>query len=203
MASIDTGEDCVIRRIDMAIAATRTVMRNPERRVVENRAEPCRSHPSGVATYASRRIIRRDVIRHGCAVSLRVRKVALVTTVAIRGRITRCVVPADMAVRARIHHRPNRACNRGAWRKHVRPLQRETCRRVIELSVGPQNRVVARRAHGSRKARGNVVRHAPAYCRRTVPGRLMAPVAVRVRRRQVVVISNVTIRAGNHFSCGG
>ena len=203
MASIDTGEDRVIRRIDMAVAATRTVMRNLERRMVENRAEPCRSHPSGVATYASRRIIRRDVVRHVGPIGLRIREIRLMAAVAIRGWIARCVVATDVAVRAGIHHRPNRAGNRGAWRKHVRPLQWKTCRRMVELSVRPQHRVMTGGAHGSRKARGNVIGNTSAIRRRAIPRCLMAPVAIRVRRSERIVVVDVAVRAGVHFARRG
>lgn len=200
VACVDAGEDRVIRRIDMAVAATRTVMRNPERRMVKDCPEPCRSHPSGVARNASRRIVCRDVIRRVGPIGLRIRVIRLMAAVAIRRRIAGGVVAANVAVRTRIHHRPNRACNGRAWRQHVRTLERESRCRVVKLSVGPQNRVVARRTHGSREASGNVVWHAPADCRRTVPRRLVASITIRVRRRKVVVVSRVAICAGNYLT---
>lgn len=45
-----------------------------------------------------------------------------------------------------------------------------------------------------------MVWHIPANCRCAVPSRLMAPIAIGVRRRQVVVVSYVAIRAGIHFA---
>ena len=120
--AVFTGLYLVIRRIDVAVAAHRPVVGNTERGVVENRAQPCRGYISGVATDTSRRIIRRDVIRRACAVSLRVRVVGLVTAVAIRRLMAGGVVPADVAVGARIHHRPYRPCNGRARRQHVGTL---------------------------------------------------------------------------------
>lgn len=60
---------------------------------------------------------------------------------------------------------------------------------------------MARRTHGSRKASDNVVRHIPAYGRRTLPCRLMAPVAIRVRSGQIVVVADVAVCAGVYFAC--
>ena len=63
--------------------------------------------------------------------------------VAIRGWIAGRIVAADMAVRAGINHRPNRARNGGAGRKHMGSLQRKPSRRVIKFSIRPENRVMA------------------------------------------------------------
>jgi len=79
-------------------------------------------------------------------------------------------------------------------------LERESRRAVVELSIGPQKRVVARRAHGSRKPRGNVVRHSAAKCRSAIPGSLMAPIAIRVGSGKSVVVPHVTIGAGHDFA---
>ena len=190
----------VIRRIDVAVAAHRPVVRNTERRVVENRARPCRGYISGVATYASRRIVRRDVIRRGCAVSLRVSVVGLVAAVAVRGRIPRGVVAADVAVRAGVHHRPNRTGNGCARRQHVRTLQREPRRRVIKLAIGPKNRVVAGRTHGGREARGDVIRDAPAHGGRALPCGLVASIAVRVCCGKIVVVPRMAVCAGYYLA---
>ena len=146
---IDTGKDCVIRGIDMAVAATRTIVWNPERRVIKNRAQPGSRYPSGVAGNASGWIGRGHVVRHVRPVILSRRVVGLMASITIRGWIARGVVAADMAVGAGIHHRSDRAGNGCAWRQHVRTLQRESRCRVVKLSVGPQNCVVTRRAHGS------------------------------------------------------
>ena len=112
----------VIRRIDVAIGTYRAIVRNPEPRVVEDRAQPCRGYISGVAGDASRPVIRRDVVRRARAVSLRIRVVILMAAVAIRRWIPGGVVTADMTIGTRIHHGPNRAGNRRARRQHVRPL---------------------------------------------------------------------------------
>jgi len=45
-----------------------------------------------------------------------------------------------------------------------------------------------------------MVRHGPAKGRRAVPGRLVAPIAIRVRGREVVIAAYVAIRAGYDFA---
>ena len=144
MASADAGEDRIVRRVDMAIGTARAVVRNPEIGMVENRAQPSGGYISGVASDASGRIIRRDVIWDGCAISLSVREIRLVAAIAIRRWIAGGVIAANMAVGARIHHRPNRAGNGGTGRKHMGSLQRKSRRAVIKFSIRPQNRVMAR-----------------------------------------------------------
>lgn len=178
-------------------------MRDQESCVVENRAQPCRGYVGGMARNASGWIGCGDVIRHVRPIGLRIREIRLMAAVAIRGWITRGVVAADMAVRAGVHHRSDCAGNRSAWRQHMRALQREARRRMVKLSVRPKYGVVASRTHGRREARGNVVRHTSTDCRRAVPRRLVATVAIRVRRRQVVVIPYMAVRAGDYFPCGG
>src|SRR5882724_384252 len=73
MAGIDTGKYLIVGRVDMAIAAARTLVRNPERRMVENRSQPGGGHPGGMAGRASRRIGSGHVIRHVRAIVLRAR----------------------------------------------------------------------------------------------------------------------------------
>lgn len=201
VACVDAREDCVVRGVDVAVAATGTLVRNLECRMVKHSAQPGGRYPCRVARNASCRVRRGNVIWHVRPIILSRRVVRLVAAVAIRRRIARGVIAADVAVRTRIHHRPDRAGNRGAGRRHVRTLQRETCRSVIKLSVDPKDGVVARRAHGSRKTRGNVVWHTPAYRRCTLPRRLMAAVTVCVCRREVVVVADMAVRAGVHFAC--
>ena len=55
-------------------------------------------------------------------------------------------------------------------------------------------------AQGRRESRSNVVRHAPAKGGGTVPRRLVAAVAVGVRRGEVVVVVDVAVRAGAYFA---
>ena len=143
MASADAGEDRIIGRSNMAIGAARTVVRNPEIGMVEDRTQPGGGHPGRVAGDAGGWIIRRDVIRHVGAISLSVYEIRLVAAVAVRGWVPGRIVAADMAVRAGIDHRPNRARNRGAGRKHMGPLQGKPGRAVIKCSIRPENRVVA------------------------------------------------------------
>ncbi len=61
---------------------------------------------------------------------------------------------------------------------------------------------MARGAQRSREARGDVIRYASAKGRRALPGGYVATVAIRVRRREVVVVSDVAVRASNDFACG-
>lgn len=197
VAGVDAGKDRVVGRIDVAIGTRRTVVRNSERSMVEHRTQPGRGHPRGVAGDTGRRIRSRNVIRHVRSVCLRIGVIVLMAAVAVRGWIARRVVAADVAVGASVDHRPNRAGDCGARRQHVRPLQREACGGVVKLSVGPQHRVMTRRTHGSRKARSDVIRHATAIRRRAIPRRLMAPIAIGVRRSKVVVVANVAIRASD------
>jgi len=185
----------------MTITADRPLVRNPEIRVIENCAKPRGGHVSRVAAYARCRIIRRDVIGHRGPVGRCVRIVRLVATIAIRRRIARRVIPSYVAVRASIHHSADRARHRRARRQHVRSLQGEARRAVVKLPVGPQQRVVARRAHGRRETRGDVIRHDAAKRWRAIPRRLVATVAIRVRDRERIVVANVAVRAEIHFAC--
>ena len=138
-----TGELRVVGRNDVAITAHGSVVRNHKKSMVENRAQPSRSHIGRMAGNAGCRIQSSHVIGYGRSIRLCIREIALMTAVAVRRRIARGVVAADMAIRAGINHRSNRARNRGARRKHMRPLQRKPRRRVVKLSIGPKNRVVA------------------------------------------------------------
>ena len=60
---------------------------------------------------------------------------------------------------------------------------------------------MARRAHGGRKPRGNVVWHTSADRRRALPRRLVAGEAIRVRGGESVVVAHVAIGAGHDFAC--
>ena len=105
-----------------------------------------------------------------------------------------------MAIRTSIDHRPNRARNSRARWQHMWTLEWEPRRAVIKLSIRPKNRVVAGRTHRGRKPRGNVVRHSTAKCRGAIPGRLVAPIAIRVGCGEGVVVPHVTIGAGHDFA---
>jgi len=123
-------------------------------------------------------------------------------------RIVRPVVRRQMALRIPAVIRLNRQCriishvalvaarHLPGRRNLVRVRQREPGVCVIERGIRPQNRVMTLAAQRSREARGNVVRYRPAKCWRAVPGRLMAAVAIRVRRRKGVVVAHVAIGAG-------
>ena len=74
---------------------------------------------------------------------------------------------------------------------------------MIERRVRPQERVMALRTERRREACRDVVRHSTAKCRRAVPGRLVAPVAVRIRGGEVIVVAHMAIGAGCHFAGRG
>ena len=61
---------------------------------------------------------------------------------------------------------------------------------------------MAGRAHGGRKARGNVVRYAPADRGGALPGRLVAAITIRVRCGEVVIIPGMAIGASHYFAGG-
>ena len=46
-----------------------------------------------------------------------------------------------------------------------------------------------------------MIRDTTSERRCALPGSLMAPIAISVCRRQVVIVSHVTIRAGDYLSC--
>ena len=198
--AILAGELLVVGRNDVAITAHGSMVRNPEKGVVENRAQPRRGHVSSVAGNAGCRIQSSHVIGHGRSIRLCTRVIALMAAVAVRGRIARGVVAADVAVRAGVHHRSDRTGNGCARRQHMRTLQREPRRRVVKLSIGPKNRVVARRTHGGREACGDVIRDAPADGGRALPCGLVASIAIRVCCGEIVVVPRMAVRAGDYFA---
>ena len=178
------------------------MVRNAEVRMVEYRPEPGGGYVRSVAAYACCRVGRGHVIRNCGAIILRAREVGLMAAVTIRRRVTAGVVAAQMAIGARIDHRPDRArYSRARW-QHMGALERESCRAVIKFSICPQQRVVTSRAERSGKACCNVIRHSTTKCRRAVPSRLVAAVAIRVRRSEGVVVAHVAIRAGHNFARG-
>src|SRR5207249_12284075 len=107
--------------------------------------------------------------------------------VAICGWVAGRIVGADMAVRAGVDHRPKRGRSRGAGREHMGSLQGKPSRGVIKFSIRPDNRVMTSRTERGSEARRDVVWHIPAEGGRTVPGRLVATVAIRVRGRESIV----------------
>ena len=88
---------------------------------------------------------------------------------------------------------------RSARRGHVRPLQRPARRAVIELAGRPQHGVVAGRALRGRETGRDVIRYCSAERLRAQPSGLVAAVAIRVRRREGVVVPHVAVGAGHHF----
>ena len=204
MARVNTGEDRIVGRIDMAVGTSRLTVsvREPEIGVVEDRSGPRRRDPRRMATQASRWIIRANVIRHVGAVSLGVRVVRLMAAVAVRGRVAGGVVAADVAVGAGVHHWPDCSGNGRARRQHVRTLQRETRGAVVKLSVGPKHGVVAGGAKCDGETCRDVIRNVATVSRSIVP---IFQVALRVpaiarRETGVVVIADVAVRALIYFA---
>ena len=70
---------------------------------------------------------------------------------------------------------------------------------MIEFAVSPEQRVVAGRALRSRETCGDVIRHRSAQCLRAYPGRLVAPVTIRICGRKGVIVPDVAIRASHNF----
>lgn len=125
----DAGEDRVVRRVNVAVRADRAMVRFFEPGVVERRAKPIGCGPSGMAGYASRGIHGGNVIRHAATKSLGALPGGQMATVAVGVRRSEGVVVANMAG--------------SAGRGHVGASQSPTRRAVIELAIGPQQRVVA------------------------------------------------------------
>lgn len=155
-----------------------------------------------MAAYARCRVRRGYVIRHGRAIGLRIGVVRLVAAVAIRCRITRRVVAAQVAVRTSVDHRADRACNRRPRRQHVRPLQRKARRAVIKLAVRPEQRVMAGRAERYRKAGRNMIWDVAAIRRGVVPIFQVATAVAAIHGREAgsVVVSGVAIAALHHLA---
>jgi len=87
-------------------------------------------------------------------------------------------------------------------RRHlVRICQWKAGGGMVERRIRPHNRVMALGAQRRREARGNVVRHGATKRRRAIPGRLVTTVAIRVRRRERIVVTDVAVRAGVHLAC--
>jgi len=160
LMATETREDQVIRRIRVARVAGRgTAMRLREVGVVEHRSQPARRAVAGLTggRETRRRVsgIRRPVV------------VGLVATDA--RRIRNVVVAVDVALRT-------------SHRCSMETRQRPARRRVIELAVRPQNRVVAGLA-GRRETGSNMVHRSL----RVVVVRLVARHAGRIGQRVVVV----------------
>ena len=81
----------------------------------------------------------------------------------------------------------------------VRIRQRKARVGVIKSRIRPHIRVMALAAQGRREPRRDVVRHISAKGGRAVPRRLVAAVAIRVRRGEIIVVVDVAVRAGTHL----
>lgn len=162
----ETGEDQIILRVRVARIASRgPTMRLREISMVKHRSQPVRG---AVAGLAGGREARRSVVR--------IRRAVVIGLVAAYARrVGKAVVAIDVALRAQ----------RGG---RVKSGQRPSCGRVIELAIGPENRVVAGLAR-RREAGCNMVHRNLGV---VVIG-LVASHAGRVG--QVVVVVDVALRA--------
>ena len=156
--------------------------------MVKRRAEPIGGSPRGVAGYAGGRILRGDVIRHAATERWRALPGRDMAAIAIGVGRRQSVVVADVA--------------RSARGGYVRARQCPTGAAVIELAVGPEERVVTGRTLRGREARSDVIRNIAAQRLRALPSGDVAAVTVRVRRREGVVVVGVAVRASHHFACG-
>jgi len=86
-------------------------------------------------------------------------------------------------------------------RNLVRIRQRKAGIGMVERRIRPHNRVMALGTQRRREARRNVVRHGAAKRRRAIPRRLVTTVAIRVRRRERIVVTDVAVRASVHLAC--
>lgn len=182
--AVDTGESRIIGRDLVAIVANGAVMRNREVRVLVAGAEPacCR-----VAAIASGSKSSGDVIRHGTAESLRAVPLRQVAAIASCIRCRERIVVVDVAVGAGLD-----AARRG---HDVPSRQRPSRRTVIELAIGPGNRVVAGGAHRNREHRGHVIGNGAADRGGTVPIRDVAAGVVAIRDGEAVIVADVALIA--------
>jgi len=163
----DAGEDCIVRRSNVAIGADGTMMRLLEPGVIKGRAKPIGGGPGGVAGYAGGRVHRGDVIGYAAAQGLGALPRGQMATIAIGVGGGQGVVIADVA--------------RGAGRGDVGAGQSPARAGVIKLAIRPEQGVVAGRALRGREARSDVVGYAAAKRLCALPCSDMASVAVSVR----------------------
>lgn len=182
----DAREDRIVRGINVAVCTDRSVMWFREPGMVESRAKPIRGNPSGVAGNAGGRVLRRDVIRYSAAQCLRAQPCCLMASIAIGVRGRQRIVVVDVTG--------------GARRRYVRALQRPARGGVVKFAVRPEQCVVAGRALRGRESCRNVIRHCATKCLRANPGWLVAAVAIRVRSRERVIVSDVAVGAGHNFT---
>ena len=177
--AIDASKARVVGRNLVAIVADRTVMGNREIGVIERCAEPI---AGGVASVASGRISRRNMIRNTPAECLRTVPSGLMAAVTggIRGR--KVVIVIDMARRAR--------------RGRMCACKSPSGRGVIEHAGIPSDGIVASGAKRSGETSGDVIGNIAAESCRAVPGRLMAAVAIGIGRGEVVIVVDVAKGAG-------
>ena len=129
---------------------------------------------------------RRDVIRYVAAQRLRAIPIRQVAADARRVRAGQCVIVVYVAQRAS--------------RCQMRARQREAGVRVVECRSGPSGCVVARRTLRCWEACRNVVRNRASQGLCAGPRRLVASVAIRVRRRERIVVVHMAVRAGHYFA---
>jgi len=187
--AVDAGETREVRGNLMAIVADRSMMRNREERpVIECGAQPTGScvAAGGVAgEWESSG----NVIGDGATEGLRALPSGLMAAVAggvCRGKR---VVAIDVAGGA------GRFGGIG-----VSAGQRPASGAVIEFPVGPEQRVMASGALRGREAGGDVIGDLATKGLRAGPIGLVAAVAIGVGGGQVVIVADVTLRAGGDLS---
>ena len=164
--------------------------RPPRRSMVERDVSPQGRAVAGRAVPYGKGCASRRVHRIVCSVVGR--QVALRIAAIIRLN-RQCAVVSDVALIA-----PG---NLTGWCNLVRIRQGETRVGMVKRRVRPDNRVVALAAQGSRETCRNVVRNRAAKCGCAVPGRLMATVTIGVGVCEGIVVVDVAVGAGIHFSC--
>ena len=154
--------------------------------VIKLAVRPNRDGVAGGACRRSRREVRGHVIRHVSAQRLGAVPRRQVAAHAVRVRRSQSVIAADVA--------------QGAGCRGVGADQCKARGAVVKLAVRPVDHVVAGGALRCREARGNVIRNIAAESLRAGPGRLVAAVAIRVRRGKCVVVVDVAVGAGVYLA---
>jgi hypothetical protein len=185
--AVDACEGGIVCGDLMAVVADGVVVRNGKVGVFEGGVEPAYG---GVAAIAGRWESRSDVIRHEAPERLRAVPIGSVAAIAGCVRRGQGVIVVDVAIGAGFD------CGARGGRHLVRTRERPARGAVIELPVSPGNSVMAGGAECGRKSGSNVIGNNAAERLRAVPIGLVATVAIGVGAGEIVVVVDVTERAG-------
>lgn len=185
--AVDAGEAGVVGGNLVAIVANGVVMGNGEVRVIECGVEPA---CCGVAGIAGGGETSSEMVGNEAAEGLRAVPVRLVAAVAGSVRGGEGIIVVHMAIGAG----GDRGTGRG--RHLMCASERPSGGAVVELAVGPGDRVVASGTERSGELRGDVIGHEAAESLRAVPIGSVAAVAVGVSGGETVIIVDVTEGAG-------